>query len=251
MCKSITANLTCIFVSRLRYLLTSAKLIFLNTLAFLMKLLLSIIIVAGLSACGTAEKAKYSTLEKVGIHKRDILVDRIKETTETQEEAKEEIQTAYEELSGLIEVNDEGLESKYKRMAKAVEASEDKADELDKRIQSVDQVATALFEEWQEELTQYQSASLRNISQQNLTKTKSRYADLYRKMLDSQNRVTPVLEVLQDNTLYLKHNLNARAISSISNEVINVESKVNLLIKQMEDSIAESKTFIRDMNLSN
>jgi len=66
-------------------------------------------------------------------------------------------------------------------------------------------------------------------------------------MRASQKRIDPVLRVLQDNTLFLKHNLNARAISSISSEVLTVESKVALLIQQMEASIRESENFINDM----
>lgn len=216
-----------------------------------MKHFLSILLILSLSACGAAQKAKYSTLEKVGIHKRDILVDRIKDTNETQEETKQQFKTAYEELAGLIDVDDNGLEKKYATMAKAVSASEDKADELDSRIKSVNQVATALFSEWQEELALYQSASLRRVSEQNMNSTKTRYNQLYQTMLASQQRITPVLEVLQDNTLYLKHNLNARAISSISGEVLSVEGKVENLIQQMEDSIAESSRFIQQMENAN
>ncbi|MBX2847216.1 MAG: DUF2959 domain-containing protein [Acidiferrobacterales bacterium] len=216
-----------------------------------MKYLLSLILIVSLSACGMAQQAKYSSLEKVGIHKRDILVNRIKDTSKTQEETKEQFKTAYEELAGLIDVNDNGLEKKYESMAKAVSASEDKAGELDARIKSVDQVATALFKEWQDELALYQSASLRRVSEQNMNSTKARYNQLYQTMLVSQQRIGPVLEVLQDNTLYLKHNLNARAISSISGEVLNVEDKVVNLIRQMEQSIAESNRFIEQMQNAN
>ena len=216
-----------------------------------MKHLLSLFLIISLSACGAAQKVKYSTLEKVGIHKRDILVDRIKDTNETQEETKEQFKSAYEELAGLIDINDQGLERKYATMAKAVSASEDKAGELDSRIKSVNQVATDLFEEWQDELDLYQSASLRRVSEQNMNTTKTRYNELYQTMLASQQRITPVLQVLQDNTLFLKHNLNARAISSISSEVLSVEDKVESLIKQMEDSIAESSRFIQQMQNSN
>jgi len=200
-----------------------------------------------LSACGTVQKAQYSALEKVGIHKRDILVDRIEKTSETQEETKKQFQSAYEELASLVDINDGGLEKKYKRMAKAVKASEDKASELDERIESVNEVANALFDEWQEELQEYQSASLRRTSEANLSSTKKRYATIYKKMQDSQQRVDPVLKVLQDNTLYLKHNLNARAVNSLSSEVLVIEGKVARLIEQMEASINESKKFIDAM----
>ncbi|GAA6139244.1 DUF2959 domain-containing protein [Arenicella sp. 4NH20-0111] len=212
-----------------------------------MKNLAILFLAITLSACGVAQKAQYSALEKVGVHKRDILVDRIEKTTETQEETKEQFKSAYEELAELIKVDDKGLEKKYKKMAKAVEKSEEKAEELEQRIQSVDSVANALFDEWQEELSQYQSTSLRKTSEANLLTTKKRYAKIHRTMTESHAKVEPVLKVLQDNTLYLKHNLNARAVTSLSNEVIVIEDKVKNLIQQMEASINESKTFVSAM----
>jgi len=212
-----------------------------------MKIAFTICLALLLSACGTVQKAQYSALEKVGIHKRDILVDRIEKTSKTQQETKAQFQSAYEELASMINVDDDGLEKKYKRMAKAVNASEAQARELESRIKSVNEVATALFKEWQEELNEYQSANLRRTSEANLNSTKQRYAVIYKKMQTSQQRVEPVLKVLQDNTLYLKHNLNARAVNSLSSEVLNVEDKVAVLIEQMEASINESQNFINAM----
>lgn len=212
-----------------------------------MKIVYITLLALTLSACETVDKARYSALEKVGVHKRDILVDRIEATSKTQEQTKEQFQSAYEELASLVKVDDQGLEKKYKKMAKAVEDSEDKAEELEDRIKSVDSVANALFSEWQEELDEYQSASLRRVSAQNLESTKQRYAAIYKKMQVSQQRVEPVLKVLQDNTLYLKHNLNARAVTSLSSEVLVIEDKVAQLISQMEASINESKSFIDSM----
>ncbi len=212
-----------------------------------MKLITIILLAFSLSACGVAQQAKYSTLEKFGVHKRDILVDRIEETTETQEETKEQIKSAYEELAELVAVDDGGLEKKYKLMADAVEKSESKAEELDTRIESVDRVAKDLFKEWESELAEYTNQNLKRASERNLATTKQRYATIYQKMKQSAARVEPVLRVLQDNTLYLKHNLNARAVSGISSEVSIIEGKVKDLIEQMELSIAESKTFINSM----
>jgi hypothetical protein len=212
-----------------------------------MKIVVTICLALTLSACGTVKKVQYSALEKAGIHKRDILVDRIEKTSETQEETKKQFQSAYEELASLVNIEGGSLEKKYKRMAKAVNASEEQAQELDDRIKSVNEVAGALFKEWQQELKEYQSASLRRTSEANLNSTKKRYAVIYSKMQASQQRVEPVLKVLQDNTLYLKHNLNARAVNSLSNEVLVIEDKVAILIQQMEASINESKNFIDAM----
>lgn len=212
-----------------------------------MKAFCLVVLTLALSACGTVEKVQYSAYEKVGVHKRDILVDRIEKTTATQEQTKEQFKSAYEELASLITVDDRGLEKKYKKMARAVEASEEKSTELQKRIAAVDSVAQALFKEWQQELDQYQSENLKRTSAKNLKTTQQRYAVIHQKMQESRARVVPVLQVLQDNTLYLKHNLNARAVSSLSGEVVVIEDQVRDLITQMEASINESKSFIDSM----
>ena len=212
-----------------------------------MKFIFIPLLLLSLTACGTAQKVQYSALEKVGVHKRDILIDRIEKTTDTQEQTKQQFQSAYEQLASLVSIDDQGLEKKYKSMAAAVERSENKAAELDKRIASVDKVANDLFEEWQQELEQYQSQSLRNASEKNLQTTRQRYVAIYQKMQVAQQRIEPVLQVLQDNTLYIKHNLNARAVSGLSAEVLKVEDKVAALIAQMEASINDSREFVRAM----
>jgi len=146
-----------------------------------------------------------------------------------------------------VNIEDQGLEKRYRRMASAVDKSEEKAQELDDRIERVDDVAKALFNEWEQELSQYQNVRLRTISENNLQSTRDRYAAIYKKMLASQKRIDPVLKILQDNTLYLKHNLNARAIVGISSEILTIEQDVTALIAQMEASINESQEFIESM----
>ena len=47
--------------------------------------------------------------------------------------------------------------------------------------------------------------------------------------------------------LYLKHNLNARAIASLKGELSTVNQDVENLISAMQRAIAESNAFIEDM----
>ena len=203
-----------------------------------------------LTACGTVDKVKYSALESVGIHKRDILVDRIEETTDAQEETRLRFQSAYEELSNLVEIDDDGLASQYEKLKKAVSRSENSAAALDSRISAVEKVANDLFGEWEAELNQYSSENLRRASQKNLASTQAQFAVIAEKMRASQAPIEPILKVLQDNTLYLKHNLNARAISALSTEFREIQGQVNTLIAEMESSISESQRFINQLRSS-
>ena len=56
-----------------------------------------------------------------------------------------------------------------------------------------------------------------------------------------EQRTEPVLSLLRDQVLYLKHNLNARAISSLERERVRIEGDVNRLIAEMQAAIDETQ----------
>jgi hypothetical protein len=66
-------------------------------------------------------------------------------------------------------------------------------------------------------------------------------------MRKAEKTMFPVLDVLRDQVLFLKHNLNARAIASIRTELGGVRRDVASLVKQMESSISEADQFISRM----
>jgi hypothetical protein len=70
-------------------------------------------------------------------------------------------------------------------------------------------------------------------------------------MKRAEAKIDPVLAVFRDQVLFLKHNLNARAIVSIQNELVSVETDVASLIREMEASINEADGFIKTMASSN
>ncbi len=203
-----------------------------------------LVLLLQLTGCATVE---YKALEKVGVHKRDLLVRRIDKAREAQTDAREQVVSAYERFRSLVTVDDGGLEKRYKAMARAVERSADKANELGDRIDAVESVAKALFAEWRSELSQYSNPSLRAASARNLKTTQARYDELIRRMRSAQARINPVLYVLQDQTLFLKHNLNARAVSSLQSEVGRIEGKVAALISEMRQASDEAERFMRHM----
>ena len=211
----------------------------------MIKPLLLLLALVQFTGCASVQ---YTAMEKVGIHKRDILISRIEAAKDSQAETKTQVVSTYQQFKNLVMVNDGGLEKRYKAMAKAVGRSEDRVTELGQRIDAVETVANDLFAEWKSELGQYSSAALRNASAKNLKTTRNRYAVLLQRMRTAQSRVTPVLHVLQDHTLYLKHNLNARAVSSLRSEVAAVENKVSVLVADMEVAINEAEKFVHGMN---
>ncbi|TDP32109.1 hypothetical protein DEU29_11149 [Idiomarina aquatica] len=210
-----------------------------------MRLLAAVTAVLLLTGCQTAY---YSTMEKLGIEKRDILVDRVDEAKDSQGEAQEEFRSALERLDTMLNIDGGELEEQYNALNDDYEASKSAAERVRERIDAVDNVAQDLFDEWSEELEQYSNDSMRRQSERQLRETERRYADLIRTMERAASKMDPVLAKLQDNVLYLKHNLNAQAISAIRGEFDNLQVDIRDLIKEMEAAIAESDKFIASMN---
>ena len=169
------------------------------------------------------QSAYYAAWEKVGVEKRDILVDRVENAKDSQEDAQEEFSSALEQFSALINFDGGELEDIYDDLNAQYEASQSAADKVSDRINSVESVAEALFDEWQQELEQYTNVTYRRNSEQQLRQTKLRYGKLIRAMRNAEKTMQPVLSALQDNVLFLKHNLNASAIGALQGELGQIE----------------------------
>lgn len=193
------------------------------------------------------ESVYYEAAEGLGIHKRDILVDRVEAAMDAQEDAKEEFASALEAFTSVVGVPDSQLKSVYDDLSDAFEDAESQAEEVTDRIDAVESVSEALFDEWQDELEQYSSASLRQKSASQLRDTQTRYKRLLASMRSAEGRMEPVLNAFRDQVLYLKHNLNAHAIASLKGELNQIESDVARLIREMEVSIDSSRAFIEQM----
>lgn len=197
-----------------------------------------------LSAC---QSAYYGAAEQLGHHKRDILVNRVEDSRDAQKEAEEEFQSALEQLSELTNFDGGDLEDVYDDMVAEYEDAVQAADNVSERIDAVDHVANALFEEWRDEIDEYSSARLKADSQKKLRATERRYAGMIKALRQSEAKMPPVLSSLKDNVMYLKHNLNARAVASLKVEFGAIEDDIEALIREMRKAIATSDDFIASM----
>jgi len=196
------------------------------------------------------QSAYYGTMEKLGIHKRDILVDRVEEARDAQQAAKETFASALVEFQTVVKVDGGELEATYSRLQKELDRSESRAEAVSERIHSVERVSEALFDEWENELDDYSSAELRRASEQQLETTRGNYDQLMVVMKRAEGKMEPVLAAFRDQVLFLKHNLNARAIASLKGELGALEDGIGVLIRDMETSIAEADAFISSMQSS-
>ena len=196
---------------------------------------------------GGCQGAYYRAMEAAGKHKRDILVERVKAAQTEQDAAKTQFASALEQFSALVGFQGGDLQAAYDKAKASYETSRSRADAVSERIDSVESVGDALFDEWKSELKQYESADLRRASQAQLDATRARYEDMLKAMRRAEKTMKPVLSAFKDQVLFLKHNLNARAIASLKGNLAELETDIADLIRTMEASIAEADRFVREM----
>jgi len=207
-------------------------------------------ILAGLTiAFSSCSTVYYETMEKFGVHKRDILVERVEEARDSQEAAKVQFTSALEQFSSLLNFNGGDLQATYENLNTEFEKSEDRAATVRDRIRSVESVSADLFAEWEDELELYSNQNLRRSSETTLRETRALYQQLVLSMHTAENKMIPVIDAFRDQVLFLKHNLNSRAIASLRTELVTIESDISALIVDMEKSITESNRFLSELAL--
>jgi len=197
-----------------------------------------------LTGCASVE---YKIRESFGQHKRELLVDRVETAKESQEEAKEQFVSALEQFKSLTGFRGGDLEKKYDEVKEQCDRCAERATDVSERIAAVEDVARALFREWEGELKQYSSRTMRLDSQRKLDATKGSFVRLMEVMRNAEARMKPVLATLNDQVLYLKHNLNARAIATLGGVSAELQRDIDVLVEDMERAIDDAARFIDEM----
>ena len=193
------------------------------------------------------QTAYYSTMEGLGFEKRDILVDRVEEARDAQQDAKVQFESALEQFIAVTDYRGSDLEDQYRNLKSEYEDSANRANAVRRRIDDVERVAGDLFDEWEAELDQYSDKNLRRASADQLRGTQTSYRQLMQAMRRAESKIDPVLLAFRDRVLFLKHNLNAQAIASLKTNRAAVESDIQALIRDMNQSIAEADRFVQSM----
>ena len=209
------------------------------------RLVLLPLFLLSLSGCS---QLYYSSMKKLGKEKRDILVNRILDGKKAQEQAADQFKTALEAFVEVTKFDGGELEKSYKKLNKELERAEDRAKKVSDQIESIDKVARDLFKEWEKEIGEMSNGRLKTESNRLLSDSRSRHEQLIRQMQASEKKMQPVLTAFRDQVLFLKHNLNSKAIGSLKKSAIEIDNEVGLLIKEIEKSNQQADKTIAGLN---
>lgn len=206
---------------------------------------LAIGLTAVIFASAACRSVYYSTWEKLGKHKRDLLQSKVREVRDEQKEASQELKDALTRLQELTGFKGGELEKTYRKLQSDYDSASSSAEGVRERIREMDRIARDLFREWETELKSISSAELREADRRQLDDTKRRYEDLHSATKRAESSMEPVLVKFRDYVLYLKHNLNAQAIGALQGEATKIQIDISRLIDEMNAAIREADEFLQ------
>lgn len=183
----------------------------------------------------------------VGLEKRDIFKREVKNVKEEQEETGEAFKDALTRLKEMYNFDGGDLEKQHAKLKSSYEEAREEAADLKARIKNVNDVAGDLFAEWKNEINEISTSDLQKKSKKQLKQTKERFKVLQSQMNSAETKIQPVLTKLKDQVLFLKHNLNAKAIAGLKAESADIETDIKSLLKEVEEASKEADQFIKTL----
>ncbi len=211
------------------------------------RLLLGSLLLVSLVSLSSCRNVMYSAYETVGVYKRDLLKKRVVAARDEEKGAQQEFKDALTRLKELSGFEGGALEKRYRQLQSDYDDASSRVTAVHKRVQDVETVAGDLFAEWEKENGQIETESLRQVSRQQLSDTRARYAEMLAALKKSEQSMDPVLRKFHDYVLALKHTLNAQAIAALGGESAKIQADISRLIEDMNASIARADEFIRQM----
>lgn len=190
----------------------------------------------------------YSAWEAFGREKRDLLRSALSSMVDDQKDAQTTFVSALDRVKALNGFQGGSLEAEYDKLKAANDDAVASANQIDARTREIEDVAGDLFKEWAAEIAQMQSADLKSKSRTKLDETRARYDRAHASMVESRARMQPALGLLNDHVLFLKHNLNAAAVGSLTDSMSGIERSVAELQTSLEASIREAQSFLATMS---
>jgi outer membrane murein-binding lipoprotein Lpp len=190
-----------------------------------------------------------TTTELFGKKKKDVLVDRIAAARDAQSAAKDQFSAALDEFRSIAGYKGTLLEDKYNELNAQYNRCQSQTNAVESRLADARRAAKSLFRQWEDELEQYSSAVVRRASEEKLKDMQMRYENVMYAMEKVRDKFYPALAAFKDQVLLVKHNLNAQAEMTMGEEMGIAEQEISKLIAEIDRSMAEADSFIRQMRL--
>ena len=206
-----------------------------------------ILILISMLSMNSCSSIYYGFWETFGQDKRDLLKSEIENSNEDQKDIKEEFTSTLERIKKEYDFDGGELERTYDYLSSRYEDAKKREKKLQNRIDKIEDIGADLFKEWKQEALEIKNPKYRRSSLAKLSRTKTQFAQLRSNLSKTEKMLEVVMGKFKDQVLFLKHNLNAKALGSLKVEFKEIEKGINQLIGNINSSQSTNNIFIERM----
>ncbi len=182
-------------------------------------------------------------------HKRtDKLVERIDDTVKEMREGRKRVEKTLAAYHEVFSREEKRRRSAYKDLVKSLDKQEERSKKLRERFKELEKTAKKYFKEWNKSLKDIKKGELRNRSAARLDETRKRYHELIRAGEEAQNGFRPVVEGLEDQVVYLGHDLNQTSVESLETDRAKINEVARGLMAQIDTFAATADAYVASLN---
>ena len=162
-----------------------------------------------------------------GVKQIQQLIKRANAQVQSITDAKQQLQKTMDAYNTVISPDVKDRRSAYKKLQQEMTTMDKKRADVSARSMEMNTDADQLFKSWEGSTASIQSPDLRKRSEERLTHTKDRFAELRQTGQSAADLYTPFMKTLQDQVTYLGHDLNPGAVASLKPDAdkLNAQAK--------------------------
>ncbi|GGJ79095.1 DUF2959 family protein [Pseudomonas matsuisoli] len=202
-----------------------------------------LICLAVLSGC---KSVYYDALERTGVSKQDLFVDRLEDTRKAQTNAQEQLERTIRSYRSLALFRAGNLPSRLEQLKGDYRTSDLRARNIRYHRQGVENVADDMFDEWED--TSSSNATLKPVRTRDIERMRDEYDDLHANLLKVDNRLSTLLGLLEEQISVLEQR-PAPIPKDLSSAVAGIDARlreVETYIQRSNDQIDRLVGTLRD-----
>jgi len=132
------------------------------------------------------------------------------------------------------------VQSDYKKLANALNGTDKKIQSASKGMDSLGKQANKFFIQWEKELAEYSSDSMREKSSARLEAAKEKSRNLAATLGEASEAFAPLMQNLHDQILFLGRDLSPEAIADLQDEAAELNQQAEDVTATVKDLLAKA-----------
>lgn len=160
--------------------------------------------------------------------------------------SRQAVAAAYARLRTLAaaDFRNEDVVTAYARYVQAIDAAEQQAKAFGATVGPVKAAGVPVFTQWQQDVNQIESETLRQKSQMRLAVTRERYDAILTVAEPAQQEFTALVRSLRDIALFLGHDMNTQALMDIQDDARAIATATEALDRKLEQSLRAARSYV-------